>query len=110
MGNRRTGLRWQRDSTTHRYIEIAPSSVTFGASFPPRGSLRALQRNSFFREEKVLQKGSPDSRKLKLQGGPPSEGVFLNGSQQVYSGGGAQGGVFLGKTEAHRVGHLAEEF
>ena len=26
--------------STHRYIEIAPSSVSCAASFPPRGSLR----------------------------------------------------------------------
>ena len=42
VGNRPTGPRWQRDSSTHRHDHIAPSSVTFGASFPPRGSLRAL--------------------------------------------------------------------
>ncbi len=36
------GVRWH--STTCRQYEIAPSSVTFGASFPPRGSLRAMLR------------------------------------------------------------------
>ena len=28
--------------TTRRYYQIAPSSVTFGDSFPPRGSLRSF--------------------------------------------------------------------
>ena len=40
VGHRRTGPRWQWDFSTHRYYHIAPSSVTFGDSFPPRGSLR----------------------------------------------------------------------
>ena len=48
VGKRRTGLRWQRGFTTRRYVEIAPSSVTFGASFPPRGSLRAMLRWGFY--------------------------------------------------------------
>ena len=37
VGNRPTGPRWQRDSSTRRHYHIAPSSVTFGASFPPEG-------------------------------------------------------------------------
>ena len=32
VGNRRTGVRWQRNSSTPRYYKIAPSSVTFGDS------------------------------------------------------------------------------
>ena len=44
VGHRPTGLRWQRGSSTLRYKEIAPSSVTFGDSFPPRGSLRVMLR------------------------------------------------------------------
>ena len=44
VGNSPTGPRWQRNSTTPRHYEIAPSSVTFGDSFPPRGSLRAMLR------------------------------------------------------------------
>ena len=40
VGKRPTGPRWQRDSSTLRYYEIAPSSVSSVDSFPPRGSLR----------------------------------------------------------------------
>ncbi len=45
MGNRRTGPRWQRDSTTLRHDQITPSSVSCADSFPPRGSLRYVRGN-----------------------------------------------------------------
>ncbi len=73
VGNRRTGLRWQRDSSTRRYYHIAPSSVTFGDSFPPRGSLRASVRwgdyyGSFLHKpHRACQKPSP--------GGPTVRGT-----------------------------------
>ena len=36
-GNRPTGPRWQRDSSTRRHYHIAPSSVSCADSFPPKG-------------------------------------------------------------------------
>ena len=80
VGNRPTGVRWQRDSSTHRHYEIAPSSVTFGASFPPRGSLRAMLRrgdyynNFLHKPHRACQSLSPGGKVGRPEAGSDEGG------------------------------------